>query len=143
MRNYDEQFKGYEVPESIKNISIQIMTRFSISGVCDGMYICNVIATTCGIGDGCGKFTDDTITKQLEIAERLQSCYGCNIMKEDIKELENIIITGNIEKEIAIPRMNKYIKQLNNEKRICDPWRVDYLNRVIDTTKQSIGELII
>ena len=89
--DYENFFAGYEVPKKLKETAVSIMQRFCIYGICDGMYICNRIAITCGIGDGCGHFTDDTIEDCEEAAVALQSAYGCNISKKDIPELISIL----------------------------------------------------
>jgi len=138
MKIYEKQFEGYTVPENIKEIVSKIMIRFSITGLCDGMYMANVIAVTCGIGDGCHNFTGNTITEPLKVAERLQGSYGCNIFKDDIKELTNIISQNKIDLSVAIPRMKLYIKKIEQEKKTCDTWIIDYLNNVIDMTKKNI-----
>lgn len=109
MKNYNVFFEGYKIPERIKNTTIAIMQRFSINGLCDGMYISNVIAHTCGIGDGQGNFTSDEITDFEKIAVNLQSVYGCNIFKKDTRELESILETGTLNKSQAIIGLNEYI----------------------------------
>lgn len=139
---YDEVFAGYDVPEAIKQRATSISKRFAISGVCDPMYISNVIAYTAGSGDGNGHFTSDTISNCKDIAERLQSAYGCNIQKSDIHELQCILETGSIDRQKATDGMNAFIKRLETEKKTCDEWRVDYCNREIDTLKANIAELV-
>lgn len=89
MKNYEKYFENYEVPEHLKNTAIVIMKQFTIYGICDGMYICNIIANISGIGDGNGTFTGGSISNIPQIARNLQSAYGCNIFKEDLKELAN------------------------------------------------------
>lgn len=41
---YSEAFKGYEVPDNLKLASMSICNRYDIKGICDPMYIANVIA---------------------------------------------------------------------------------------------------
>lgn len=84
-KRYEKYFEKYDVPEKLKKTAIAIMQRFIITGLCDGMYICNTIAYICGIGDGCGTFTGDNITDIENIARTLQACYGCNIYKDDLE----------------------------------------------------------
>ena len=79
MNDYEKMFEGYDVPSRLKETAISIMRRFTITGECDGMYICNVIAAESGIGDGEGHFTGDEIFNRSEIARRLQFAYGSNI----------------------------------------------------------------
>lgn len=141
MKKCDKFFEGYNVPEKLKNITITIMRRFTIRGLCDGMYICNIIAHTCGIGDGKGNFTSDEISGFEKIADRLQKSYGCNIYKEDLQELENTLVTGKLDKERAIAGINKHIRKCKEEKQICDQWRVDYLNECINEAKENLREI--
>lgn len=58
MRNYEKFFEGCDVPVQLKKTAICIMRRFTILGICDGMYICNVIAFESGFGDGKGAFPE-------------------------------------------------------------------------------------
>lgn len=141
MNNFDEYFEGYKVPERIKNTTIAIMRRFTITGLCDGMYISNVIAHTCGIGDGQGNFTSNEITNIGEIAVNLQCSYGCNIFKRDLRELENILETGSLNKSQAIIGLNEYIAVCQSEKKACDEWRIKYLEHCINNAKETIQEL--
>lgn len=138
MTNY---YEGYDVPQNIKEISSNICKRFAITGICDPMYISNVIGVTSNIGDGKGNFHDDNITNIQEIAERLQSAYGCNILKSEIPELIEIIETGNINLNLAIPGIENFIERIEEEKRHCDEWRIDYLNRVISSLNEALQEL--
>lgn len=46
----------YQVPEDIKKLSIRICQSYGINGICDPMYIANVIAFEMGRGDGQSKF---------------------------------------------------------------------------------------
>lgn len=79
-------------PEKLRNIAKAIMKRFGINGVCDEMYICNVIAFCNDIGDGESHFTGDvSITDADSTAHRLQSAYASNIKAKDIIELKEII----------------------------------------------------
>lgn len=50
----------YHVPENIKRLAIRICRAYGIRGICDPMYIVNVIAFELGLGDGQGNFkTED------------------------------------------------------------------------------------
>lgn len=117
------------------------MRRFTINGLCDGMYISNVIAHTCRIGDGQGNFAGDEMTNFEENAVNLQSAYGCNIFKKDIRELETILETGTLNKSQAIIGLNEYIAVCESEKRNCDEWRVEYLDSCINNANETIQEL--
>lgn len=92
MEFFEEAFKGYEVPERIKKASKELCTRFNIIGICDPLYICNVIAVESGLGNGCNEFTYGEIINSRKIAERLRGAYGCNIKsKNDEAEIMRII----------------------------------------------------
>ena len=141
--NYNEAFKGYNVPENIKNAATKISIRFAIEGICDPMYIANTIGVTCGIGDGRGNFTTGDIKNSLSAAEHIQFAYGCNILKSETEEVKNIIDTGDIDTEKANKGMKAFIKRVEDEKRRCDSWRIDYLNRQIETLNTNIKALQI
>ena len=53
----ESRFDGYDVPENVKTRAKNIMRRFTINGLCDGMYIANCIGMDNGTGDGKGHFT--------------------------------------------------------------------------------------
>lgn len=136
--NYNNDFSRYNVPKNIADISTAICTRFTINGECDGMYIANTIAFACGIGDGRGNFTNNKITESLTISEQLQGSYGCNILKSEITELQNIIDTGIINKQISIDGISRYITRLKNELKTCDGWRIDYIKKTIGKASENI-----
>ena len=136
---YGKGFIGFVVPECLKNTALVIMNRFTITGTCDGMYICNSIAVTCGIGDGKCTFYSGEITDFHEAASSLQKAYGCNIFNEDIPELEEILRTGKPEKKSAEVGISKYITACQSEMRTCDEWRKDYLDRCIKSAKENLS----
>jgi len=91
---FTEAFKGYNVPSNIRNISEGICNEFNIKGICDPMYISNVVAVELNLGDGCGNFNNnkpnfDNVSK---LAERLKFCYGYNI--NNLEKLKSIILGG-------------------------------------------------
>lgn len=141
MRNYDEFFIGYKVPEKIKRTAIAIMKRFTINGLCDGLYISNIIAYTSGGGDGQGHFSNDNISNIETIASRLQSAYSCNIFKKDIREFETILELGKLNKKQALNGISEYIAVCQSEKNTCDEWRKEYLNKCINRAKETIKDL--
>lgn len=138
--DYVDAFKGYAVPENIKNIAILISKRFAINGICDPMYISNVVAYTCGIGDGKGNFTGGDITKSRDIAERIQDAYGCNILKAEVPELTQIIESGEIAKPVAIQGAKNFIERLNQEMKVCAEWRKDHLTRTVENLNRVLLE---
>ena len=48
----------YRVPNNIKRLSTCICRSYNITGICDPMYIANIIALELGKGDGQGHFND-------------------------------------------------------------------------------------
>jgi len=48
--------KPCKIPENIKNASIQICKAYNINGICDPMYIANIIAKELNLGDGKNNF---------------------------------------------------------------------------------------
>ena len=136
---FEGTFGGTPVLERLKNTALAIMNRFTIGGLCDGMYICNAIARTCGIGDGCFTFYNGDIVNYPKVAEYLKMSYGCNISMEDLPELEEILRTGKPDKEKSETGIAKYIKACESEKETCDEWRKDYLDRCIAQAKENLS----
>jgi len=91
---FTEAFKGYNVPTNIRNISEGICKEFNIKGICDPMYISNVIAVELNLGDGCGNFNNNipNLDNVNKLAERLRFSYGCNI--NNLESLKDIILGG-------------------------------------------------
>lgn len=48
--------KPYDIPENIKRLSIRLCRSYGIRGICDPMYIANLIALELGLGDGQSSF---------------------------------------------------------------------------------------
>lgn len=140
---YGAGFKGYEVPECVKNTALVIMNRFSIHGECDGMYICNCIAKTCGIGNGQGVFYSGVITNFSEIASSLQLAYGSHIFKEDIPELEEILRMGVLDKGKACNGIEKFINKCKEERNSCDEWRKEYLCICIEQAIMNHATILV
>jgi len=93
--NDNEPQSVEEPPKEILDKAKAIAKRFSINGICDEMYISNVIARCNGLGDGESHFNGKTeIILPKQTAKEIQQAYGCNIYKEDIKELEEILKGG-------------------------------------------------
>lgn len=138
---FEDAFRGYEVPEKIKNISMAICERFVISGICDPIYICNVIAAENGIGDGMSHFYgDDIITNPYKTAVRLEGSYGCNITKAEIPEIEFCLMNGYFEKESAIAGLKLFSERTKKELKSCDEWRKRYLKRVLNQINEAINQ---
>ena len=74
---FNEAFGDKEIPQEIKNVSMSICKDFNIGGICDQMYIANVIAYELGIGDGCGNFNSNSpdFSRLDYLAQRLSGAY--------------------------------------------------------------------
>ena len=89
-----DPFDGHEVPAALKEMVEEILKTWAIHGLCDGMYIANVIANESGTGDGMSHFEADAGTNVPEperIAARLQFAYSSTIPKTDLPELVRIL----------------------------------------------------
>ena len=125
-----ESLEDYDVPEGIKRISTAICERFIIRGICDPMYIANLIAYKNGGGDGKGQFSKlDFSIDASETAKIIQGCYGHNITPFNLTELKAIIdFDGRIEHNTAFNGLMGFIKRLNVEsEQSSDQRRKDYL----------------
>lgn len=54
---FDAAFAGHDIPSDIRRVSERICMSYGIRGICDPMYIANIIALELGRGDGKGNFT--------------------------------------------------------------------------------------
>jgi hypothetical protein len=92
---YNDAFEGYTVPENIKNASITICDTLNIKGICDPMYISNVIAKETGAGDGQHNFiTTEINTNNLtELAERIAYSYSTCLKNSgsSLDDVKNIL----------------------------------------------------
>lgn len=79
---------GRKVPSKIRQIALEFCSAYGINGVCDPMYICNVIAMETELGDGQGNFEPGVEgadlswvepTSALSVAGRLVAAYGSSI----------------------------------------------------------------
>lgn len=89
-----DPFDGHEVPAALKEMVEEILKTWTIRGLCDGMYIANVIANESGTGDGMSHFDEDAgirIPEPERIAARLQYAYNSIIPKLDLPELIRIL----------------------------------------------------
>lgn len=143
MRNYEKFFEEYNVPEKIKEMAINIMRRFTIYGLCDGMYISNVIALETGLGDGEGHFVDgEGVWNVHKIAQRLKNAYGCNINHSNLQELEEIL-SGTFDVRKCKQGIQSFIRERYEEMRSCSPWRKDYLLQCIREANLTLQELLV
>ncbi len=143
MIDMEKQFKGKKVPLKLQKTAVSIMRRFAIYGQCDGMYICNRIALFSNIGNGAGEFYGDTIKNLEETAAFLKNAYSDNIFPEDLPELEEILRTGKISKETAVPGIVRFIKRTEeNIRKNNDAWRIKHLLMVKIYAEEMLGELM-
>lgn len=80
-----------KVPEVIKDAAQEICAKYNINGICDPMYICNVIALELYLGDGVsnfgktgGPYTSDDV---MRLANRLNHSYATCLAGEDSYQL--------------------------------------------------------
>ncbi len=53
----DKAFKEYpEVPKDLRRVAERIVSAYNIRGICDPIYIANIIAYETGRGNGCSEF---------------------------------------------------------------------------------------
>ena len=141
-------FKGYNVPEELKRRVLLVMKRFTINGICDGMYIANVIAYEEGFGNGESTFYDEIQNVSLSTAERLAYAYSHHIQKDEVNELFNILNTGEIDKSLAVVGIKRFIHRFKDEiQREISEWgressRLDYLRNSIAMAKNTMVELM-
>lgn len=136
----DRYYTG--TPVVLKKISSLIRHRFCINGICDAMYICNVLGYEFGMGDGESHFISENIPTNAnyeKAAKYLQNAYGCNIAKSEITELSDIIRTEKIDFDLAIDGLRRFLKERKQELVRCDEWRKDYLKKDIAETKENIN----
>ena len=135
-------FDGYTVPEKYQEITSCIIRRFSIIGSADGMYICNSIAFLSGCGDGRGNFTGDDV-KIDDCADFLRRVYGCNILPEEMDELKEILKTGELTPEVAVPGIRSYIRRIRREKPLERGGRYteNYIRTKVHNGADAIEEL--
>lgn len=141
MGKFDNYFRCYEVPEKIRETAICIMMRFMITGQCDGMYICNLIALESGIGNGNGAFTGETDVDVEKCAAALRDAYSDNIFRRDIDELKDILRTGKLDVIKAAAGLRDYISSCYRDKKVCPIGRGVYLDFRIQAAEEIINEL--
>ena len=82
------------VPDDIGEFATRFCKLFDVKGICDPLYICNVVAHESRRGDGCGKFAtqpdydEEYLTVgYLDAAKRLSSAYcACIKNKAGLEE---------------------------------------------------------
>ena len=149
MRNYDQYFEGYNVPESIKTRAIAIMKRFNIWGICDGMYIANSIAYWSGSGDGQGNFNtkpnEFTRLMAMKISSDLGNSYGCNIDVADRQVVRNIVMSGKLDIQESLRGLTLMTKRLTREfidaVNENNKWRSEYLQSCIASINDTVLEM--
>lgn len=102
-KHFDEAFRfngtEYVVPEPLKAFVIDLCIRYDIKGICDPMYIANVIAFETGVGTGESSFSGELPSrdildeKSMAIAQRLATSYGNNIPQSHIADIAERMVT--------------------------------------------------
>lgn len=134
----ESMFDGYDVPESIKARAKLIMKRFTILGLCDGMYIANTIASENGSGDGCGNFDSHAeITKIDPIVKKLMNAYGSNIFASGKDDLTEIVRTGELPKKRMIEGLQKSIRTRRKLISAIRNQRRDYTSAAVINSRFS------
>lgn len=129
MLSMEKYFDGYSVPASLQETVTAVCNRFAINGLCDAMYISNVIANDNGFGDGCGNFTEPQKIDGTKTAKFLQGAYGCNIMRDELGELAAILETGKLDAEKSERGIIAFMQRNEDHKKTCAPWYVRHLDR--------------
>ncbi len=135
-----EVLMGYDVPKELKRRVVNVIKRFTITGECDPMYIANTIAYQNNMGDGYGSFNGEVKHVSRKTAEYLQYAYSHNILESEIDELWGYM-NGEELTVNAADGVRAFIKRLKVEKKTCDSWRKDYLNKVIREAKANLASL--
>ena len=138
-----------EVPETIKNAAELVCRRFCITGECDAMYICNVIANETGTGNGCSYFDETPIITRdgwEKAANSIQHAYGSLITVKEKEELVSIMENKQIDTEIAIKRLQtahaKYSDELLNCEK-ANSYRIPYLETLLKNINSLIVDLTV
>ena len=140
---YERSFEGYAVPEKLKRMAVTIMKRFVITGICDGMYICNVIANQNMMGDGAGHFNGEDHVIDRKTREFLSTAYSSNIRSDetDQKDLDEILRFGSLNSYRMHKGLTKKLATLRAEKKKCDIYRKEYIARQINFAKATLAEI--
>ena len=132
-----------KIPYKICMAAELVCKRFCITGVCDKMYICNVIAHTSKNGDGEGHFDENpVITNYTEIARKIQFAYSSLITYAEVSEMAYIMENLRIEPAFAIPCLKEAEKRIAKELHgTTDELRVPYLQRLLKRIVETRLEL--
>lgn len=136
--NKCKAFSKYDVPEKLKQIAALIMFRFNMEGICDGMYLCNVMAHQSGSGDGCCSFTSDYVDHSVA-ADVIFEAYKTNVSLDEKEELsymiEHVALSENVVQnmERSLSRWKDMLKRNHEE------FRATYLKKNIFIYKEKIG----
>ncbi len=128
------------IPKELQKIVVNVMRRFTIHGVCDGMYIANVIAHGNETGNGEGYFTGETKPSNRCTATYLQLAYSYNILPSEIDELLDIL-NGKFDFIKATNGIREQISRLKKERKTADEWRKDYLAKSISIAWENIKKI--
>ena len=135
--NEKKAFEGYEVPEKLKQTASLIMFRFNIEGICDGMYLCNVMAHQSGSGDGCGSFTSDYVNTDIA-ADAISGAYKTNISSNEREELSYMIEHNALSKQVIQNMESSLDRWKNMLRQNHDEWRTSYLEKNISIYEEKM-----
>lgn len=135
--NEKKAFEGYEVPEKLKQTASLIMFRFNIEGICDGMYLCNVMAHQSGSGDGCGSFTSDYVNTDIA-ADAISGAYKTNISSSEREELSYMIEHNALSKQVIQNMESSLDRWKNMLRQNHDEWRTSYLEKNISIYEEKM-----
>lgn len=141
-KRYVKMFEGSKVPDNIRRAVCLVLYRFTINGICDGMYICNTIAHESGSGDGQGNFTEPARIDAWKAAKAIWDAYGCNIGHDETDELAVLLDTGRLDYSAARAGMLRGIRALKNQHISADPWRKDYVAKQLEQKEKDLALLI-
>lgn len=139
---FKRMFEGHEVLGNIRRAACLVLYRFTITGICDGMYICNTIAHESGCSDGQGDFTEPAKIDTWGPARTIQSSYSGNIGQGDINELAVTLESGRLDYSMARAGMLRDMRELKRQHTSADPWRKNYLKMQLSQKQKDIALLI-
>ena len=135
-------FEGHRVPDNIRQAACLALYRFTIVGICDGMYICNLIACESGSGDGQGSFAEPAWIDVWKAARAVQDAYSYNIGWDDIDELAVILDTGRLDYSMARAGMLRDMREVKRQHASADSWRKTYLELQLEQKQKDISLLV-
>lgn len=139
----EKQFEGYNVPFVLRLTVSNIIRRFNIAGMIDGMYLANVIAYESGFGDGAGKFTAGRVKDPGKVADRIMNAYRASIDKDSRDELELMLVSARLYRHTAVNGLKRLIRSMRKEKSYEEGGRYTkyYIRHYIHNATDAIDEI--